>query len=969
MQSRTSISQIDTLVQKLKREKGYENSLDLARSILSLLDIQTAPRESFLQDQKVIQYEGWFQKHPILTSQRACVNLGVAADSNIQAKLYWLGKDSKKSTRQRIMGAVHFTPNYEDAEFTRQQKLPIGIDFFLSPDGDALTIALSNRGAVRVLSLDGHLTHTAKTILSNWAEAAGISDQARLHGALWNSFQLQEVNKKFYKEIARYFTELTQHFVKNDIFDDFDAKQYANRLIGRLLFVWFLRKKGVVNEAEAYFAVSVDSDEYYAQRLKKLFFATLNTPMDERADQKTPYLNGGLFEESNLDKNDKLSFPTGYFANIYNFFDEYNFTTDESTPDFEQVAIDPEMLGRIFENLLAEQVDETKTNARKASGAFYTPREIVDYMCRESLRRYLYGQLEGKVIDHIVLVDKLIDTSEQEWTNDESNQTKHLFEKRPADRDEVRRALEQVKILDPACGSGAFPMGMMQLLVRVFQRVDRKLDEYEVKLGILQDSIYGVDINPMAADISRLRAWLSLVVDEVPEKLKNEPLPNLDFKFITANSLIPLAEGDALNLFDEQSLDSKLADIRDRYFRARTKASKQKLRVEYRQLTSQVGLSSSKRSKQLQTFDPFDSTKCAQFFDTDYMFGIESFDIVVGNPPYGVKLKTSEKELYKLTYKSAQSNKTVKGSTDTYSLFIDLGLFHSIKDNGVLSYIVPLAFTSSEGMSALHRMILSECEYIEVSSYSNRPKKIFDNADQRVSIVMAVKTGTPTRELMTTKVIKRYATREIRSIIDDLRFINSKGYEKPGRIAKISSEIERTILDKISQQSKLENYVTKDNDAAEAIYYRAAGGRYYNLIFNYPTMSAAEKKINVSNISRDAICAILSSNLYFWLYQTYSDNLNVKVPEIMMCHVPEMDESTVKKLELAYNKYVKDLELNSSLKKASYNNISEFREYRARLSKHLIDDIDRLLQEPFGFTDDETSFLINYDIEFRTDEA
>ena len=960
---------IDRLVNMLKSEPGYDHGLELARRIVALLGASMSDTEAFLQDQKVIQHEGWFLKHPVLTSQRACVSLNVDPDAHVQAKFYCLGKDAKKSMRQRIMAAVHFTPNYEDAEFTRQQKLPIGIDFFLHPDGDAMTIALSNRGLVRVLTLEGHLTNTAKTILSNWSDMSGIFEQERLHSALWDSFQLQEVNKKFYKEIARFFTDLTQHLVSKNIFENDDAKQYTNRLIGRLLFVWFLRKKGVINESENYFAVTTNSDAYYQEHLRKLFFATLNTPIDERKDQKTPYLNGGLFDESELDQNDAISFPTGYFANIFHFFDEYNFTTDESTPDFEQVAIDPEMLGRIFENLLAEQVDETKVNARKASGAFYTPREIVDYMCRESLRQYLYTQLDGKVLDHTIVVDKLIDTSEQEWANDESNQTKHLFEKRPADRDEVRRALERLKVLDPACGSGAFPMGMMQLLVRIFQRIDRKLDEYEVKLGIMQSTIYGVDINPMAADISRLRAWLSLVVDEVPEKLRNEPLPNLDFKFITANSLIPLAEGDSLDIFGENNLGDKLADLRDKYFRARSKESKQKLRQEYRSLTAQVGLSSSQRSKQLQSFDPFDSTKCAQFFDIDYMFGVNGFDIVIGNPPYGVKLSKSEKEFYKSVYKSARSTKDKKGSTDTYSLFIDLGLFHAIKTNGILSYIVPLTITSGDSMSVLHHQMLESCETIKISSYCDRPVQIFKNAHKKLSIVQLLKTSTGTKNLLMTKMYRLQSDATLQELMGKLEFINvldTKMFD--GRLPKISKDIEKDILNKIFKYDNLGAMANKHNDGS--VYYRSAGGMYFNVITNYANNLSSEKEIKVNSILVNPIAAILSSSLFWWYQQVYTDCLNLKLSEIESFPVPNLeDNASTDMLGELYRLYAEDIEKNVSIiESEAYKNITSFKEYKIRNSINLIDEIDDVVCTMYGLNSAEIDFIKNYEKSLRVDE-
>src|SRR5699024_6702490 len=177
-----------------------------------------------------------------------------------------------------------------------------------------------------------------------------------------------------------------------------DAKQFSSRLIGRLLFIWFLRKMELINKNQNYFnTTGIDSSNYYEQFLKPLFFQTLNKPIEERSiniqDDETPYLNGGLFD---IKENDfyyqKLKFPKNFFDNLYSHFNEFNFTVDESSVDYEVVAVDPEMLGQIFETLLASQ-NKDKINERKKTGSYYTPRNIVDYMCKESIRKYLYNEI------------------------------------------------------------------------------------------------------------------------------------------------------------------------------------------------------------------------------------------------------------------------------------------------------------------------------------------------------------------------------------------------------------------------------------------------------------------------------------------------------------------------------------------------------------------------------------------------
>jgi predicted RNA methylase len=987
--SKFFVTRVNELLSSLEDSPTLDKGIEIADEFIRLFtdSISVSSEdifESSLELPNAERYDSWFQPHPIFKSNRACFEL--SETPLLQAKFYWL----KKKSRQIIAGSVHFTPNYEDEDYTQNDRYKVGLDFFLSPNGKSLQIVLSNRGNLRIVEINKRLNNTQVEIFKTWTDVSNLKTREALHNTLWDSFQLKSVNQKFYLGISNSFTELLQH-LKSIEKDEEEAKLFASRLLGRLLFCWFLRKKGIIDESIGYFdAQLLDATTYYKQSLERLFFLTLNTSIVEREeltkqhlstllpnlfedhelrlfkkDLKTPYLNGGLFEPNEKDwyKDGSLTFPEGYFANLYRHFEEFNFTTDESSPEYEQIAIDPEMLGRVFESLLATQVDETGKKATKAKGAFYTPREIVSYMCKESIRTYLKNTIKDEPnIEESI--DSLMDISDSVWAKSKSNTFR---DKVKANHKQILEALDKVKILDPACGSGAFPMGVLHLMLRTYERLERPFDSYKTKLNVIQNNIFGVDIEPMAVEISRLRVWLSLIVDE-KDALEVEPLPNLDFKFVCANSLMPLEGDKERSLSSDSDLHEKLKSLRVRYFNTRMPERKKKLQADYYNLINKTTLLDDLRTKQLQSFNPFINRHPAKFFDADQMFGItEGFDVVIGNPPYGAKLSVADKKKFRTFYKSAKTiTGKQKGSVDTYSLFMDMGLYHAIKRKGVLNYIVPLAFTSSESMSALHGMILKDCGVIKVSSYSNRPKKIFDSADQRVSIVLLNRDGEETTKLLTTGVLKRYSTTSVRDIIDNLRFVNSINHKTPGRFAKVGHEIEIGILEKLELHQQLKEKVTSKNH--NPVYYRTSGGRYYHIVTTYPTGSSKEKPLYIKKeVDARIIAAVLSSNLYFWLSQAYSNNLDLNVFEILMCPIPEMDKRTQDELGELFDQYQNDLEKNAKIKKAKYSTATEHKEYKARLSKARIDKLDLVLQKPLGLSDEQTDYLINFEIEFRTD--
>jgi type I restriction-modification system DNA methylase subunit len=692
-----NFNEVRLRTKEIEVNPSLEGCKKLILSVIKLLDSSINSDELnlfelFTDDgRKLAANASWFLSDPKVKDHKATYLINEKNNLNIDFKLFGVQKLSKRI----ISWSQALTPNFEDEPF--YPDLRIGIDFLVPKTFDRVLVVLSNNYVVRILELHGPLTATYEEIFAKWESIEDYSNKRYVHTILWESFDLHPINKRFYEGIQQRFTWLKTHLEETGIHDSEHAAQFANRLVGRIIFCWFLDKKNLINPTPEYFnSQSFKNDtDYYRGKLEPLFFKVLNTPISNREpdDLSTPYLNGGLFEPKLGDMygSEKLTFPANYFDDLFEFFQSYNFTTDESTSQFQQVAIDPEMLGRIFENLLAEITEEAGEQARKAKGAFYTPREIVDYMCREALRGLLISRMKNdEFLSHRIY--QLIDAPDREFQDQDHNWRRDW---KPY-KDEILRILDDLKVFDPACGSGAFPMGMLQLLVKVYERLEPRFDAHKAKLQIIEKNIFGADIEPMAVEISRLRVWLSLIVDVEGGTSKVQPLPNLDFKFVCANTLIPLDLQQTMTFGDDPELANKLQGIREQYFTTENSNKKSKLRTEYEKLVNQEEtlFGASIKTSQLKTYRPFEADTTANFFESLHMFGFEKFDIVIANPPYisaVVARKTMPVELrdrYKSVYKSAN------GAYDLYILFFELG-FNLLKEDGVMVYITPRKYLSA----------------------------------------------------------------------------------------------------------------------------------------------------------------------------------------------------------------------------------------------------------------------------------
>jgi hypothetical protein len=339
---------------------------------------------------------------------------------------------------------------------------------------------------------------------------------------------------------------------------------------------------------------------------------------------------------------------------------------------------------------------------------------------------------------------------------------------------------------------------------------------------------------------------------------------------------------------------------------------------------------------------------------------------VIGNPPYGATIGASDKKYFAINYESAKTIQGVqKGSLDTFTLFINKG-YNLIKINGNSSYIVPISITSSDSMTGIHNLLEKNCSIIKISSYAVRPQPVFENAVVNTSILFFQKDGKKCEQILTTKMYRKNKNLNLQQLINNLQFIDVKDVKLKGRYPKISLPVEKQILEKILAQEKTIKDLIKDN--GKPIFYRTTGGRYFKVITNYSTGSTKEKAFYFFEKYADVAGCILSSNLYFWYYQIFSNNLDLKTYEIESFGIPlsKLDEKNISEIKKIYSLYLLAIEKNANVRQTEkYANINSFKEYKIAKSKSLIDLMDDLICPLYGLTTEEIDFIKNYELEFR----
>jgi len=724
-----------------------------------------------------------------------------------------------------------------------------------------------------------HVEILADLSLAALAGRKAPSDFRALYDLWLETLSAAELNKRFYEELADWFawasTSAPLAFSKGQG-NGAGAKEIALiRLLTRLMFVWFIKEKGLVPEAlfdgpslakllKEPPAATPSGHGYYLSILQNLFFATLNTEMPERrwrqddagqskdylghhvyrhaaqftepdkaleAFANVPFLNGGLFEcldtevasddpragdaerergrlilriDGFSDQPDKqprlpnaLFFGgakgvdlSGWFEKaksprdvpgLIDLFERYKFTVEENTPLEEEAALDPELLGKVFENLLASYNEDTKTTARNKSGSFYTPREVVDFMVDEALVAWLLPKLprelglESDAGDETRLRALLGFASRS-----------HDFS--PAQVDALIAAIESCKAIDPAVGSGAFPLGLLQKMVHMLDVLDpggekwkarnrlyyeRRLAEadaipaaneraaeiekaqealgefdakfesghypdYTRKLFLIDRCLHGVDIQPIAVQIAKLRCFISLAVEQKENPGRPNrgitPLPNLEAKFVAANTLIPLHGRGQAQLVNQDLLKKQraLREANRAFFAAANGAAKRAVQKKITALRKEIASEVTRDhafagddARKLAAWDPFDPNAFAPFFDGEWMFGLSpdeiNFDVILGNPPYR---QIRKNEYSRLDYPFTEGKE--KGKQNLYKMFIERAKQLAGRD-GQVCLIVQSSLMADASATETRKMLL---DHSRLSFVMEFPKKSADAAAQ-----------------------------------------------------------------------------------------------------------------------------------------------------------------------------------------------------------------------------------------------
>lgn len=546
------------------------------------------------------------------------------------------------------------------------------------------------------------------------------------------------VEQKTGEPDAQYFTSFKE--------DDKLVRDYIKKMMGRIVFLYFLQSKGWLAGNlhymhDLFYDASDEAKENFLDKvLEPMFFGLLNTRPEDRSSaplvngvgvkyipnaDEIPYLNGGLFQQEKIDEVDSV-FPAGMFQSLFDFFDSYNFTIDENDPNDAEVGVDPEMLGKIFENLLEDNKDK---------GAFYTPKEIVRYMCQESLTAYLQTGIEdAEVKEHIANFVKTNDVEELGGASSELAMS-------------IDRKLIDVKICDPAIGSGAFPMGLLRELYACRKSIEifEEDNAADIKRHIIQNNIYGVDIEKGAVDIARLRFWLALIIDEKEPM----PLPNLDFKIMQGNSLLESYKGVDLDVtskelktgkdtkktrgvlslgFEETDVQKTIQDLVKSYFsitdhtlRAQRRQQIDKYVKDYIKVCAEGNHEVQDAVDELEI--PNDQFFLWHTYFAD-VFEQGGFDIVIGNPPYGVSIKDDYRKAVVASWGNVPDY-------EIYYYFIVLAA-PLLKEKGIMSYIIPNTFLFNTFAKHFREMLVEKWNVLEILDCTKFP--IFESAVVRNAI-------------------------------------------------------------------------------------------------------------------------------------------------------------------------------------------------------------------------------------------
>ncbi|MFH1321084.1 MAG: DNA methyltransferase [Bacteroidota bacterium] len=916
----------------------------------------------------------------------------------------------------------------------------------------------------------------------------------------------EKVTKQFYDKFKKEHTSFL-NFIKG-IDQKVNKEWYASLMLNRLMFCYFIQKKGFLDDNKNYLRDKLNACQvkkgknkfysFYRDFLLVLFHQGLNETNQKEEVKieigKIPYLNGGLFDEHELEKMyNAIDIEDKAFERIFDFFDQYEWHLDTRITATGK-DINPDVIGYIFEKYI---------NDRANMGAYYTKEDITDYISKNCILPYLFDEtkrqypkaflndgeiwqsanqsgdiyiydavkkgveeeLPAKIATGIKDVSKRIEWNKaaptkfalptEIWREVVDRRNRYAEVKNKIEKGEITtindfitynlnirqfaqdvvesttdheflkyfyKSLNNVTIIDPTCGSGAFLFAAMNILEPLYesciQRMENFVTEaakgkykffeeileqvkspehpnlsYFIYKSIILRNLYGVDIMNEAVEIAKLRLFLKLVatveVDYRKPNLGLEPLPDIDFNIRAGNTLVGFATEkelekslieDMMGALVKNEIEEKCDIVARAFTRYKEiqlntgddykdfKTAKDDLNKRLKELNHELNLLLHKQAeglkfeKWIETHQPFHWF--AEFYEI--IHDKDGFDVVIGNPPY-VSLKDVKCKL---------NNYETVPCGDLYAMCIERAILSLLNSKGRIGMIVPISIVSTDGYSTLRKVCSKSKTGFYYSNFGVRPSKLFDGVDKRLTIFIS--TNNDPSINFTTKYY-RWLSDERENLFSKLSFqdvkdnlFNISGYPK------ISSDIEKSILKALLNKKLTVSNVIVRSSSNKVRYTRKL--QHFIQFFENPPVIYDEhknkiepselKEITVGTANeKDTLLCVLNSNLFFWFFITFSDCRNVNSREILKFPVEldKIDDSILKIMESLSAKLLKDLVENSifQIRNDKRAGILEIQSFQPRLSKPIIDEIDTVLAEHYGFTAEELDFIINYDIKYR----
>ncbi|WP_418510389.1 Eco57I restriction-modification methylase domain-containing protein [Corallibacter sp.] len=843
-------------------------------------------------------------------------------------------------------------------------------------------------------------------------EVSNASDSTELQINAEKAFDTSDkITKKFFDKFKKIHTKLQKAI--GGIDDEKDKSWYASVMMNRIMFIYFLQKHYVIQDnsdflLQKFDEVNANGKDYYKEFLLPLFFYGFARRDGHPEKEKfvaqygsIRYLNGGLFYPHHLEKKytianpkkelynepalqTKISIDAKLIREILEFLNGYTWYLD-NRPMKEDTDINPDVLGYIFEKYINQ----------KELGAYYTKEDITEYISKNTIIPFIFDKMNEngfKAPDPNPLITSNEDVigaiGDYIDSIDDFNEVKFLY----------KDVLLELSVLDPSVGSGAFLFAALNILLPIYQKTVFKLkefdktkndswldttlntikkhpEEYFLTKQIILNNLYGVDIVEEATEICKLRLFLQLA-SHLPDIKSIEPLPDIDFNIYAGNSLVGGLSWDDIeynykSLFnkDGEAIDPKvlkekieqLTDLKQQY---RSVQQDDDNEEELNKLKDSISFLDTHVNNEidLDIDNPFH-----WFIDFNSIINKGGFDVIIGNPPYVEYSKVKKTANYEVV-----GYATIK-SANLYAYFNERSIKLLNKTNGRLGFIEPISLICTKRMLPAQNNLLNNSESLWISCFAERPSKLFTGADLSLVIILN-KIGNH-KNLYSTRYLK-WSSENREELFDSINYIEVSSLKKEYSIPKISTVYALNILEKINKQrNQISNYTV--NNSKFYLVYRNAGGRYYKIILPFEpkfyingeekTSSTYKKIYFKDEKTRDAICALMNSTLFFWYWIVYSDTWHMVNNDILPFSI-DLNQNLIDKLGMLHKELLMDFDSHAEEIEEFRNkgkDLIKYKKFYARNSKKVIDKIDYLLGNHFNLTSQETEFIINYDIEYR----